>query len=125
MSYNAAEPEDSREEAKDSGDEHEEQLDHEEETEETDFTEDFSYTAYYDERQHQRIVEHTVEEDEDTETHELEGTLSVKSDDGSRVKKFVVSYETKMLKTPSPVPSHGKSPFFRSIVGVSVIPTPR
>ncbi|XP_076662437.1 uncharacterized protein LOC143365794 isoform X2 [Halictus rubicundus] len=100
------------EEAKESEDEreqdHEEQVEHEEETEETDFTEDFSYTAYYDERQ-ERVVEQTVEEDdeEDTETQELEGTLSVKSEEGSRVKKFVVSYETKVLKSPSPAPSHG------------------
>ena len=34
--------------------------------------------------------------------------MSVKSEEGSRVKKFVVSYETKVLKSPSPAPSHGK-----------------
>ncbi|KZC14733.1 hypothetical protein WN55_07482 [Dufourea novaeangliae] len=86
-----------------SRDEHDET----EEQDETDFTEDFSYTAYYDEQQHQRIVEQTVEEEEETETQELEGTLSVKSEEGSRVKKFVVSYETKVIKSPSPAPSHG------------------
>ncbi|XP_078039870.1 uncharacterized protein LOC144471574 isoform X2 [Augochlora pura] len=97
------------EETKQSEDEQEEeQVEHEEETEETDFTEDFSYTAYYDEQQHERVVSQTVEEDEEeTETQELEGTLSVKSEEGSRVKKFVVSYETKVIKSPSPAPSHG------------------
>ncbi|XP_033325929.2 uncharacterized protein LOC117220254 isoform X2 [Megalopta genalis] len=97
------------EERKQSEDEQEEeQVEHEEETEETDFTEDFSYTAYYDEHQHERVVSQPVEEDEEeTETQELEGTLSVKSEEGSRVKKFVVSYETKVIKSPSPAPSHG------------------
>ncbi|XP_076282572.1 uncharacterized protein LOC143210028 isoform X3 [Lasioglossum baleicum] len=109
---NAKTSREAEEEAKESEDEreqdHEEQVEHEEETEETDFTEDFSYTAYYDEEHHERVVEQTVEEDEeDTETQELEGTLSVKSEEGSRVKKFVVSYETKVLKSPSPAPSHG------------------
>nr|XP_033325929.1 histone acetyltransferase KAT6B-like isoform X2 [Megalopta genalis] len=90
------------------GEQEEEQVEHEEETEETDFTEDFSYTAYYDEHQHERVVSQPVEEDEEeTETQELEGTLSVKSEEGSRVKKFVVSYETKVIKSPSPAPSHG------------------
>ncbi|XP_072765025.1 uncharacterized protein [Anoplolepis gracilipes] len=48
-------------------------------------------------------------EEEEAEMKELDGTISVKSADeeGSRVKKFIVSYETKLLKTPSPVPSHG------------------
>lgn len=47
-------------------------------------------------------------EEEEAEMKELDGTISVKSEEGSRVKKFIVSYETKLLKTPSPVPSHGK-----------------
>ncbi|XP_076380990.1 uncharacterized protein LOC117220254 isoform X3 [Megalopta genalis] len=99
------------EERKQSEDEQEEeQVEHEEETEETDFTEDFSYTAYYDEHQHERVVSQPVEEDEEeTETQELEGTLSVKSEEGSRVKKFVVSYETKVIKSPSPAPSHAEN----------------
>lgn len=48
-------------------------------------------------------------EEEEAETKELDGTISVKSADeeGSRVKKFIVSYETKLLKSPSPAPSHG------------------
>lgn len=72
----------------------------------TEYTEDISYSVYSDEH---RIVQASEEEDEEeTETQELEGTLSVKSEEGSRVKKFVVSYETKVLKSPSPAPSHGK-----------------
>lgn len=49
-------------------------------------------------------------EEEEAETKELDGTISVKSADeeGSRVKKFIVSYETKLLKSPSPAPSHAK-----------------
>lgn len=49
-------------------------------------------------------------EDEEAETKEMHGMISVKSEDeeGSRVKKFIVSYETKLLKSPSPAPSHGK-----------------
>ncbi|XP_070167808.1 uncharacterized protein [Polyergus mexicanus] len=48
-------------------------------------------------------------EEEEAEMKELDGTISVKSADeeGSRVKKFIVSYETKVLKSPSPAPSHG------------------
>lgn len=48
-------------------------------------------------------------EEEEAETKELDGTISVKSADeeGNRVKKFIVSYETKVLKSPSPAPSHG------------------
>lgn len=73
----------------------------------TEYTEDISYSAYSDE--HLRIVQPSEDEgEEETETQELEGTLSVKSEEGSRVKKFVVSYETKVLKSPSPAPSHGK-----------------
>jgi len=52
--------------------------------------------------------EEEMEEDE-AEMKELDGMISVKSADeeGSRVKKFIVSYETKLLKSPSPAPSHG------------------
>lgn len=103
-----SEADQANEEAKESEEEREE---HEEETEEqdvTEYTEDISYSAYMDE--HTRVVQtHSeAEEEEETETQELEGTLSVKSEEGSRVKKFVVSYETKVLKSPSPAPSHGK-----------------
>lgn len=57
------------------------------------------------------IIEPTDDEyEEDTETKELDGTISVKSsdDEGSRVKKFVVSYETKVMRsrTASPTPSY-------------------
>lgn len=57
-------------------------------------------------------------EEEEVEMKELDGTISVKSADeeGNRVKKFIVSYETKLLKSPSPAPSHGKSQhYFASI----------
>ncbi|XP_026667210.1 vicilin-like seed storage protein At2g18540 isoform X2 [Ceratina calcarata] len=79
-----------------------------EETEETEYTEDISYSAFSEEHP-PRIVEPCEEDEEETETQELEGTLSVKSEEGSRVKKFVVSYETKVLKSPSPAPSFGES----------------
>ncbi|XP_032671029.1 titin [Odontomachus brunneus] len=48
-----------------------------------------------------------MEDEEEAETKEMDGMISVKSEEGSRVKKFIVSYETKLLKTPSPTPSHG------------------
>ncbi|XP_043257533.1 protein IWS1 homolog isoform X3 [Colletes gigas] len=104
------EAEEPKETAKESEDEDHEDLEDTEEQDVTEFTEDFSYTAYYDEHHHTRMVEQSVEEEEeDTETQELDGTLSVKSEEGSRVKKFVVSYETKVLKSPSPAPSHAKN----------------
>ncbi|XP_034186061.1 uncharacterized protein LOC117607015 isoform X3 [Osmia lignaria lignaria] len=99
------ETEEAREDAKESEEEHEEET---EEQDTTEFTEDFSYTAFYDDTQRVTVrTEEVVEEEEETETQELEGTVSVKSEEGSRVKKFVVSYETKVLKSPSPAPSHG------------------
>lgn len=59
-----------------------------------------------------RIIETTDDEELETETRELDGTISVRSsdDEGSRVKKFVVSYETKVMRsrTASPTPSYGK-----------------
>ena len=103
------ETEEAREDAKESEEEHEE-LEDTEEQDTTEFTEDFSYTAFYDDTQRVTVrTEEVVEEEEETETQELEGTVSVKSEEGSRVKKFVVSYETKVLKSPSPAPSHAKS----------------
>lgn len=53
-------------------------------------------------------------EEEEAEMKELDGTISVKSADeeGNRVKKFIVSYETKLLKSPSPAPSHGKHRYY-------------
>lgn len=75
----------------------------------TEYTEEITFSAYSDE--HRRVIvepSEEEEEEEETETQELEGTLSVKSEEGCRVKKFVVSYETKVLKSPSPAPSHGK-----------------
>lgn len=111
-SFDFSEAREDAEEAKESEERREEHEEHEqlEETEEhdvTEYTEDISYSAYSDE--HVQIVRASEEDDEETETQELEGTLSVKSEEGSRVKKFVVSYETKVLKSPSPAPSsHGK-----------------
>ncbi|OAD60512.1 hypothetical protein WN48_05029 [Eufriesea mexicana] len=83
------------------------ELEHTEEQDVTEYTEDISYSAYMDEQTRVIQTHSEAEEEEDTETQELEGTLSVKSEEGSRVKKFVVSYETKVLKSPSPAPSHG------------------
>ncbi|XP_035722945.1 apoptotic chromatin condensation inducer in the nucleus-like isoform X4 [Vespa mandarinia] len=58
-----------------------------------------------------RIIETTDDEEQETETRELDGTISIRSsdDEGSRVKKFVVSYETKVMRsrTASPAPSYG------------------
>lgn len=53
-------------------------------------------------------------EEEEAETKELDGMISVKSADeeGNRVKKFIVSYETMVLKSPSPAPSHGNYQFY-------------
>ncbi|XP_031774821.1 golgin subfamily A member 6-like protein 22 [Apis florea] len=103
------EPEERAKESEEGKESEEERAEEAEETEEqdvTEYTEDISYSAYSDE--HLRIVQPSEDEgEEETETQELEGTLSVKSEEGSRVKKFVVSYETKVLKSPSPAPSHG------------------
>lgn len=59
-----------------------------------------------------QIIEPTDDDEEEIETRELDGTISVKSSDdegGSRVKKFVVSYETRVSRsrTASPTPSYG------------------
>lgn len=107
--FDFSEAQEDAEEAKESEERHEEyeELEETEEHDVTEYTEDISYSAYSDE--HVQIVRASEEDDEETETQELEGTLSVKSEEGSRVKKFVVSYETKVLKSPSPAPSsHGK-----------------
>ncbi|XP_076685571.1 uncharacterized protein LOC143377773 isoform X3 [Andrena cerasifolii] len=96
------EPEAEREEVKESEDEEPN------ETEDfTEYTEEITFSAYSDEHQRVIVEPSEEEEEEETETQELEGTLSVKSEEGCRVKKFVVSYETKVLKSPSPAPSHG------------------
>ncbi|XP_076398429.1 uncharacterized protein LOC100883155 isoform X4 [Megachile rotundata] len=98
------------EEADQGAKESEEEREEVEETEEqdvTEYTEDISYSAYSDDAPRITVRSEEEEEYEETETQELEGTLSVKSEEGSRVKKFVVSYETKVLKSPSPAPSHG------------------
>ncbi|KAK2585513.1 hypothetical protein KPH14_010161 [Odynerus spinipes] len=57
------------------------------------------------------IIEPTDDEyEEETETKELDGTISVRSsdDERGRVKKFVVSYETRVMRsrTASPTPSY-------------------
>ncbi|XP_076246685.1 uncharacterized protein LOC143186793 isoform X2 [Calliopsis andreniformis] len=105
--------EETKEEEKESEEQNEEHVEQEEqeELEEGDFTEyseDISFGLADD---NPRVVVQRTEieeiEEEETETLELDGTLSVKSEEGSRVKKFVVSYETKVLKSPSPAPSQG------------------
>ena len=56
------------------------------------------------------IIEPEPEEEETPETKEL-GEVNVKSaEEESRVKKCIVSYQSKVLKSrePSPAPSHGK-----------------
>lgn len=57
-----------------------------------------------------QIIETTDDEELETETRELDGTISIRSsdDEGGRVKKFVVSYETKVMRsrTASPTPSY-------------------
>jgi len=55
--------------------------------------------------------EEEMEEDE-AEMKELNGMISVKSEEGSRIKKFIVSYESKLLKSPSPTPSHGNFQYY-------------
>lgn len=102
--------EDTREEEVETMKSREEERSHEEaeEHEETEELEERTYSGFSDEPP--RIIEPSdAEEEEDTETHELEGTLSVKSEEESVVKKYVVSYETKVLKSrdPSPAPSYG------------------
>ncbi|CAK9802490.1 PDZ and LIM domain protein Zasp [Anthophora quadrimaculata] len=103
VSEEVKESEEEREE-REEREEHEE-LEITEEHDVTEYTEEISYSALSDE--HTRVIQHSEENEEETETQELEGTVSVKSEEGSRVKKFVVSYETKVLKSPSPAPSHG------------------
>lgn len=95
----------------------------EEDTDEEDeeFTETYDYIeeiACLERRTSSRSTPQVIEpsddegemEEEEAETKELDGMISVKSEDedGSRVKKFIVSYETKLLKSPSPAPSHAK-----------------
>ncbi|XP_018349494.1 PREDICTED: glutamic acid-rich protein-like isoform X5 [Trachymyrmex septentrionalis] len=94
----------------------------EEDTDEEDeeFTETYDYIeeiACLERRTSSRSTPQVIEssddegemEEEEAETKELDGMISVKSaEEGSRVKKFIVSYETKVLKSPSPAPSHGK-----------------
>ncbi|XP_018349491.1 PREDICTED: interaptin-like isoform X2 [Trachymyrmex septentrionalis] len=93
----------------------------EEDTDEEDeeFTETYDYIeeiACLERRTSSRSTPQVIEssddegemEEEEAETKELDGMISVKSaEEGSRVKKFIVSYETKVLKSPSPAPSHG------------------
>ncbi|KYN05783.1 PDZ and LIM domain protein Zasp [Cyphomyrmex costatus] len=94
----------------------------EEDTDEEDeeFTETYDYIeeiACLERRTSSRSTPQVIEpsddegemEEEEAEMKELDGMISVKSADeeGSRVKKFIVSYETKVLKSPSPAPSHG------------------
>lgn len=95
----------------------------EEDTDEVDeeFTETYDYIeeiACLERKTSSRSTPQVIEpsddegemEEEEAETKEMDGMIFVKSEDeeGSRVKKFIVSYETKLLKSPSPAPSHGK-----------------
>ncbi|XP_066601311.1 probable serine/threonine-protein kinase kinX isoform X2 [Prorops nasuta] len=57
-----------------------------------------------------RIVEPSDDE-EDPETHELEISVKSNDDDGNRVKKFIVSYESKVLKSRTPSPAFSQSSF--------------
>lgn len=88
--------------------------------EDEEFTETYDYIeeiACLERRTSSRSTPQVIEpsddegemEEEEAETKELDGMISVKSADeeGNRVKKFIVSYETKVLKSPSPAPSHG------------------
>lgn len=100
----------------------EEEPKEEEDTDEEDeeFTETYDYIeeiACLERKTSSRSTPQVIEpsddegemEEEEAETKELDGMISVKSADeeGSRVKKFIVSYETKLLKSPSPAASHG------------------
>ncbi|XP_014477396.1 PREDICTED: uncharacterized protein LOC106745908 [Dinoponera quadriceps] len=102
----------------------EERKEQEEDTDEADeeFTETYDYIeeiACLERKTSSRSTPQVIEpsddegemedEEEEAETKEMDGMISVKSEDeeGSRVKKFIVSYETKLLKSPSPAPSHG------------------
>ncbi|XP_011872990.1 PREDICTED: neurofilament medium polypeptide isoform X3 [Vollenhovia emeryi] len=102
--------------------EDEEELKEQEDTDEEDeeFTETYDYIeeiACLERKTSSRSTPQVIEpsddegemEEEEAETKELDGTISVKSvdEEGNRVKKFIVSYETKLLKSPSPAPSHG------------------
>ncbi|KAL0100050.1 hypothetical protein PUN28_019490 [Cardiocondyla obscurior] len=98
-----------------------EELQEQEDTdEEEEFTETYDYIeeiACLERKTSSRSTPQVIEpsddegemEEEEAETKELDGMISVKSEDeeGSRVKKFIVSYETKLIKSPSPAPSHG------------------
>ena len=98
----------------------------EEDTDEEDeeFTETYDYIeeiACLERRTSSRSTPQVIEssddegemEEEEAETKELDGMISVKSaEEGSRVKKFIVSYETKVLKSPSPAPSHGNYKYY-------------
>lgn len=100
----------------------EEEPKEEEDTDEEDeeFTETYDYIeeiACLERKTSSRSTPQVIEpsddegemEEEEAEMKELDGVISVKSADeeGNRVKKFIVSYETKLLKSPSPAASHG------------------
>lgn len=59
----------------------------------------------YDKEDNSQICE---AEDDDVSEGELEISVKSNEDDGNRVKKFIVSYESKVIKSrdPSPTPSH-------------------
>jgi len=106
-----------------------------EQQEDTDEEEDEEFTETYDyieeiaclerktsSRSTPQVIEPSDDEgemeEEEAEMKELDGMISVRSADeeGSRVKKFIVSYETKLLKSPSPAPSHGNYRYYFIII---------
>ncbi|KYN20941.1 PDZ and LIM domain protein Zasp [Trachymyrmex cornetzi] len=106
--------------ARQKDDEELEQQEEDTDEEDEEFTETYDYIeeiACLERRTSSRSTPQVIEpsddegemEEEEAEMKELDGMISVKSADeeGSRVKKFIVSYETKVLKSPSPAPSHG------------------
>lgn len=104
----------------------EEDLKEEDTEEDEEFTETYDYIeeiACLERKTSSRSTPQAIEpsddegemEEEEAEMKELDGTISVKSADDeerSRVKKFVVSYETRVLKSPSPALSHGNYRFY-------------
>lgn len=110
----------------------EELREQEEETEDEEFTETYDYIeeiACLERRKTSvnstpQMIEPSDDEGEmeeekaDNEMKELDGMISVKSTDekGSKVKRFIVSYETKVLKSPSPTMSHGNRLYRNTII---------
>lgn len=62
-------------------------------------------------------------DEEEIESKEMDGVISMKSADeeGNRVKKYIVSYETKLLKSPSQTSLHGKYQCYIRILTLLVL----